>query len=82
MTTTEAVVFDRVTKRYGDVRAVDDVTLTLRAGETVALGMAVADAGRALEDGAGGQVQWSGPGSWRRCGGGRPGRWAGGADVS
>ncbi|MFC9114812.1 MULTISPECIES: ABC transporter ATP-binding protein [Streptomyces] len=37
MTTTESVVFDRVIKRYGDVRAVDDVTLTLRAGETVAL---------------------------------------------
>ncbi|MFF8584861.1 ABC transporter ATP-binding protein [Streptomyces althioticus] len=37
MTTTETVVFDRVTKRYGDVRAVDDLTLTLRPGETVAL---------------------------------------------
>ncbi|KEG40142.1 ABC transporter ATP-binding protein [Streptomyces althioticus] len=37
MTTTDTVVFDRVTKRYGDVRAVDDLTLTLRPGETVAL---------------------------------------------
>jgi ABC-2 type transport system ATP-binding protein len=37
MTTTEAVGFDRVTKSYGDVRAVDGLTLTLRPGETVAL---------------------------------------------
>ncbi|MGW5900890.1 ABC transporter ATP-binding protein [Streptomyces althioticus] len=37
MTTTDTVVFDRVTKRYGGVRAVDDLTLTLRPGETVAL---------------------------------------------
>ncbi|MGV9915931.1 ABC transporter ATP-binding protein [Streptomyces cellulosae] len=37
MTTTDTVVFDRVTKKYGDVRAVDGVTLTLRPGETVAL---------------------------------------------
>jgi ABC-2 type transport system ATP-binding protein len=37
MTTTDTVVFDRVTQRYGDVRAVDDLTLTLRPGETVAL---------------------------------------------
>ncbi|NEC52435.1 ABC transporter ATP-binding protein [Actinospica acidiphila] len=37
MTTTDTVVFDRVTKSYGDVRAVDDLTLTLRPGETVAL---------------------------------------------
>ncbi|MFZ4132304.1 ABC transporter ATP-binding protein [Streptomyces cellulosae] len=37
MTTTDTVVFDRVTKKYGDVRAVDGVTLALRPGETVAL---------------------------------------------
>ncbi|CAL9540868.1 hypothetical protein SUDANB60_04219 [Streptomyces sp. enrichment culture] len=37
MTTTDTVVCDRVTKRYGDVRPVDDVTLTLRPGRTVAL---------------------------------------------
>ncbi|MGA5288587.1 ABC transporter ATP-binding protein [Streptomyces pseudogriseolus] len=37
MTTTDTVVFDRVTKKYGDVRAVDEVSLTLRPGETVAL---------------------------------------------
>src|ERR1700687_2999801 len=27
------VVFDRVTKRYGDVTAVEDINLTVRAGE-------------------------------------------------
>ncbi|CAM5524279.1 ABC transporter ATP-binding protein OS=Streptomyces tendae OX=1932 GN=F3L20_05155 PE=4 SV=1 [Streptomyces tendae] len=37
MTTTDTVVFDQVTKKYGDVRAVDEVSLTLRPGETVAL---------------------------------------------
>ncbi|GHE95553.1 hypothetical protein GCM10018789_26150 [Streptomyces werraensis] len=37
MTTTDTVVFDRVTRRYGDARAVADVTLTLRPGETAAL---------------------------------------------
>ncbi|MYR45466.1 ATP-binding cassette domain-containing protein [Streptomyces sp. SID5910] len=35
--TTEVVGFDQVTKNYGDVRAVDGLTLTLRPGETVAL---------------------------------------------
>ncbi len=33
----DTVVFDRVTKKYGDVRAVDEVSPTLRPGETVAL---------------------------------------------
>ncbi|MEU8573378.1 ABC transporter ATP-binding protein [Streptomyces asoensis] len=38
MTTTAPVVgFDQVSKRFGDVRAVDALTLTLRPGETVAL---------------------------------------------
>ncbi|MCD7439065.1 ABC transporter ATP-binding protein [Streptomyces lincolnensis] len=38
MTTTPPVVaFDQVSKAYGDVRAVDGLTLSLRAGETVAL---------------------------------------------
>ncbi|MET8974587.1 ABC transporter ATP-binding protein [Streptomyces sp. NPDC004539] len=38
MTTTAAVVaFDQVGKAYGEVRAVDALTLTLRPGETVAL---------------------------------------------
>ncbi|MFJ8541424.1 ABC transporter ATP-binding protein [Streptomyces sp. NPDC093586] len=37
MTTTEVVGFDQVTKSYGDVRAVDGLTLALRPGETVAL---------------------------------------------
>ncbi|MET9504623.1 ABC transporter ATP-binding protein [Streptomyces sp. NPDC006259] len=38
MTTTTAVVaFDQVTKGYGDVRAVDGLSLVLRPGETVAL---------------------------------------------
>ncbi|MGA4839797.1 ABC transporter ATP-binding protein [Streptomyces sp. G45] len=36
-TTGNAVTFDRVTKAYGDVRAVDGLTLTLHPGETVAL---------------------------------------------
>ncbi|MFE7269494.1 ABC transporter ATP-binding protein [Streptomyces sp. NPDC057623] len=35
--TTTAVVFDQVSKSYGDVRAVDGLTLTLYPGETVAL---------------------------------------------
>ncbi|MCF3120268.1 MULTISPECIES: ABC transporter ATP-binding protein [Streptomyces] len=34
---TTAVRFEQVTKNYGDVRAVDGLTLDLRAGETVAL---------------------------------------------
>ncbi|MEU7577974.1 ABC transporter ATP-binding protein [Streptomyces sp. NPDC041068] len=34
---TTAVAFERVTKSYGDVRAVDGLTLDLHAGETVAL---------------------------------------------
>ncbi|MWA13430.1 ABC transporter ATP-binding protein [Streptomyces sp. BA2] len=33
----KAVSFDQVTKSYGDVRAVDDLTLELHPGETVAL---------------------------------------------
>ncbi|WP_286252639.1 ABC transporter ATP-binding protein [Streptomyces graminofaciens] len=33
----EVVGFDQVTKEYGDVRAVDGLTLTLHPGETVAL---------------------------------------------
>lgn len=38
MTTTASVVaFDQVSKAYGEVRAVDGLTLTLRPGETVAL---------------------------------------------
>ncbi|WP_432138714.1 MULTISPECIES: ABC transporter ATP-binding protein [unclassified Streptomyces] len=38
MTTTPAVVaFDQVTKNYGEVRAVDGLSLALDAGETVAL---------------------------------------------
>jgi ABC-2 type transport system ATP-binding protein len=38
MTTTSPVVeFDHVSKAYGEVRAVDGLTLTLRPGETVAL---------------------------------------------
>lgn len=37
MTRTTAVGFDRVTKGYGDVRAVDGLTLALHPGETVAL---------------------------------------------
>src|SRR4051794_41420723 len=38
MTTTAPVVaFDQVSKAYGEVRAVDGLTLTLRPGETVAL---------------------------------------------
>ncbi|MFI8072701.1 ABC transporter ATP-binding protein [Streptomyces sp. NPDC086033] len=39
MTTTTApvVAFDQVSKAYGEVRAVDGLTLTLRPGETVAL---------------------------------------------
>ncbi|MFF0080587.1 ABC transporter ATP-binding protein [Streptomyces canus] len=38
MTTTAPVVaFDQVSKAYGEVRAVDRLTLTLRPGETVAL---------------------------------------------
>lgn len=36
-TAVEAVSFHQVTKSYGDVRAVDDLTLDLRPGETVAL---------------------------------------------
>ncbi|MEV6617055.1 ABC transporter ATP-binding protein [Streptomyces sp. NPDC051051] len=36
-TTTPVVTFDRVTKGYGDVRAVDGLGLALHAGETVAL---------------------------------------------
>ncbi len=36
-TATSAVSFERVTKSYGDVRAVDGLTLDLRPGETVAL---------------------------------------------
>jgi ABC-2 type transport system ATP-binding protein len=36
-TTTEVVRFDRVSKTYGDVRAVDGLTLALHPGETVAL---------------------------------------------
>ncbi|MFF7334543.1 ABC transporter ATP-binding protein [Streptomyces sp. NPDC090306] len=35
--TTEVVRFDRVSKIYGDVRAVDGLTLALHPGETVAL---------------------------------------------
>ncbi|WP_335940602.1 ABC transporter ATP-binding protein [Streptomyces sp. PTD5-9] len=35
--TTAAVAFDRVSKSYGEVRAVDGLTLALRPGETVAL---------------------------------------------
>lgn len=38
MTTTAPVVgFDQVSKSFGDVRAVDGLTLALRPGETVAL---------------------------------------------
>lgn len=37
METTPVVAFDQVTKNYGEVRAVDGLTLTLRPGETVAL---------------------------------------------
>ena len=37
METTSVVAFDQVTKSYGDTRAVDGLTLTLRPGETVAL---------------------------------------------
>ncbi|MET8485841.1 ABC transporter ATP-binding protein [Streptomyces tendae] len=37
MTTTTVVGFDQVTKRYGDVRAVDGLTLDLHPGQTVAL---------------------------------------------
>ncbi|WP_405535506.1 ABC transporter ATP-binding protein [Streptomyces sp. NBC_00075] len=37
METTPVVAFDQVTKSYGEVRAVDGLALTLRAGETVAL---------------------------------------------
>ena len=37
METTPVVAFDQVTKSYGEVRAVDGITLTLRPGETVAL---------------------------------------------
>ncbi|WP_217165039.1 ABC transporter ATP-binding protein [Streptomyces sp. AC512_CC834] len=37
MTTTAVVGFDQVTKSYGDVRAVDGLTLALHPGETVAL---------------------------------------------
>src|SRR6478735_7285571 len=37
MTRTTAVGFDRVTKGYGSVRAVDGLTLALHPGETVAL---------------------------------------------
>ncbi|WP_328423798.1 ABC transporter ATP-binding protein [Streptomyces sp. NBC_00443] len=36
-TTTAVVGFDRVSKSYGDVRAVDGLTLALHPGETVAL---------------------------------------------
>ncbi|MFD9005883.1 ABC transporter ATP-binding protein [Streptomyces sp. NPDC059582] len=36
-TATEVVGFDQVSKRYGDVRAVDGLTLRLHPGETVAL---------------------------------------------
>jgi ABC-2 type transport system ATP-binding protein len=36
-TTTAVVAFDRVSKGYGSVRAVDGLTLALRPGETVAL---------------------------------------------
>ncbi|MEU0332718.1 ABC transporter ATP-binding protein [Streptomyces sp. NPDC006193] len=36
-TATPVVGFDRVTKRYGDVRAVDSLSLRLHPGETVAL---------------------------------------------
>ncbi|WP_037886756.1 ABC transporter ATP-binding protein [Streptomyces viridochromogenes] len=35
--TTTVVAFDQVSKNYGDVRAVDGLTLALRPGETVAL---------------------------------------------
>ncbi|MEU5901077.1 MULTISPECIES: ABC transporter ATP-binding protein [Streptomyces] len=35
--TADVVSFERVTKSFGDVRAVDGLTLTLRPGETVAL---------------------------------------------
>lgn len=34
---TEVVSFERVSKSYGDVRAVDGLTLDLHPGETVAL---------------------------------------------
>ncbi|WP_333753682.1 MULTISPECIES: ABC transporter ATP-binding protein [unclassified Streptomyces] len=37
MTRTTVVGFDQVTKRYGDVRAVDGLTLDLHPGQTVAL---------------------------------------------
>ncbi|MET7605259.1 ABC transporter ATP-binding protein [Streptomyces avermitilis] len=37
VTTGSVVAFDQVTKTYGDVRAVDGLTLTLHPGETVAL---------------------------------------------
>ncbi|NEA67817.1 ABC transporter ATP-binding protein [Streptomyces sp. SID12488] len=37
METTSVVEFDQVTKSYGEVRAVDGLSLTLRPGETVAL---------------------------------------------
>ncbi|BAC70846.1 ABC transporter ATP-binding protein [Streptomyces avermitilis] len=37
MTTGSVVAFDQVTKTYGDVRAVDGLTLALHPGETVAL---------------------------------------------
>ncbi|MGY1497786.1 ABC transporter ATP-binding protein [Streptomyces sp. QTS52] len=37
METTTVVAFDQVTKSYGEVRAVDGLSLTLRPGETVAL---------------------------------------------
>ncbi|WP_055525245.1 ABC transporter ATP-binding protein [Streptomyces graminilatus] len=37
METTPVVAFDQVTKSYGEVRAVDGLSLTLRPGETVAL---------------------------------------------
>ncbi|WP_330287970.1 ABC transporter ATP-binding protein [Streptomyces sp. NBC_00576] len=37
METPSVVAFDQVTKSYGEVRAVDGLTLTLRPGETVAL---------------------------------------------
>ncbi len=35
--TTPVVAFDQVTKSYGELRAVDGLSLTLRPGETVAL---------------------------------------------
>ncbi|UIX30985.1 ABC transporter ATP-binding protein [Streptomyces sp. GQFP] len=37
METAPVVAFDQVTKSYGEVRAVDGLTLTLRPGETVAV---------------------------------------------